>query len=114
MTDDLLQLGDLLEKRIARFQRLRSNTRWSDEKLSKELERFAPLEKRILTTPANSLPGLVVKARTILWRHGCTTVDEMISDEGTMSILQDILAMQCASNIRSEMIGSVAGTPCLT
>lgn len=100
MADNLLKLGDLLEKRIARFQKTRSNMQWSDEKLSTELGRFSALEKRILETPANSLPGLAVKVRTVLWQHGCTTVDEMISDESTLSILHDILAMQRASDIR--------------
>lgn len=100
MAHNLLKLGDLLEKRIARFQKTRSNMQWSDEKLSTELGRFSELEKRILATPATSLPGLAVKARTVLWQHGCTTVDEMISDESTLSILHDILAMQRASDIR--------------
>lgn len=95
MTDDLLQLGDLLEKRIARFHRLRSSARWTDERVSRELAKFSNLESRIIDSPAKTAAHLEVKARLILWLNGDVGVNDLPQDgdddRAMMSILRDIL-----------------------
>ena len=71
----LIKLGRTLDCRIEAFNEDRAESKWTDERLARELRRFTSVESEILKTPALSLAGLVVKAKLLLWLRGCDASD---------------------------------------
>ena len=80
----LIKLGRNLDCRIDAFNRKRTESKWTDERLARELRRFTSLEAQILGTPALSLAGLVVKAKLLLWLRGCDASDLSRNETATI------------------------------
>ena len=81
MSDErLFTLSKELDRKITAFDAKRLSPSWTDARSTRELQKFATIERKIMKIPANSVAGLAVKARLLLWMRGGDASDVPTSD----------------------------------